>query len=282
MRASAAVARLAASLGQAEARALVAHVLGVEPSRLPLAPDLDAAALARLDALAARRRAGAPLQHLTGRAAFRTVEVAVGPGVFIPRPETELLAGWALERLARLGPDAVVVELCAGSGALSRALAAEHPGPRYLAVELSGAAWPYLVANLAGTAVTPVRGDMAVALPELNGRVDLVVVNPPYVPEAARSALPGDVLADPPEALFAGADGLDALRVVVDAAARLLRPGGWVGAEHDDTHGASAPALFAASGAFEAVADRLDLAGRPRFVVARRGGAQGRRGGLAG
>lgn len=254
-----------------EARQLLAHVLGVEPASLPLVPrvsDADAAALA---ALAARRRAGEPLQHLTGRAFFRSVEVAVGPGVFVPRPETELLAGWALDVL-RAGPgaSAVVVELCAGSGAISRALATEWPGPEYHAVELSGDAWPYLVRNLAGTGVRAVRADMADALPELDGRVDLVVVNPPYVPESVREHLPADVLRDPDVALFAGPDGLAALRVVVVAAARLLRPGGWVGAEHDDTHGAAAPALFAGHGGFADVADHRDLAGRDRFVVARR------------
>nr|NLI50626.1 peptide chain release factor N(5)-glutamine methyltransferase [Propionibacterium sp.] len=269
MRPSAAIR--ATGLPAHEARQLLAHVLGVDLRSLPLVPrvsDADAAALA---ALAARRRTGEPLQHLTGRAFFRTVEVEVGPGVFVPRPETELLAGWALDVL-RAGPgaSAVVVELCAGSGAISRALATELPGPEYHAVELSGEAWPYLVRNLAGTGVRPVLADMAQALPELDGRVDLVVVNPPYVPESVRDTLPADVLHDPDLALFAGSDGLAALRVVVAASARLLRPGGWVGAEHDDTHGATAPALFAAHGGFTDIADHRDLLGRDRFVVARR------------
>lgn len=255
-----------------EARRLLAHVLGVELTSLPLLTDVPDAAGAAFAALAARRAAGEPLQHVTGQAFFRTVEVAVGPGVFVPRPETEALVGWALETL-RAQPSAgslVVVELCAGSGAISRALASEWPGPAYHAVELSPAAWPYLSRNLAGTGVRAVLGDMADALPELDGAVDLVVVNPPYVPESVRDQLPPDVLRDPPEALFAGPDGLGALRVVVKVAARLLRPGGWVGAEHDDTHGLAAPALFAGHGGFTDVAGHRDLTGRDRFVVARR------------
>ena len=166
---------------------------------------------------------------------------------------------------------AVVVELCAGSGAISKALAAEVPGPEYWAVELSPDAWPYLVANLAGKGVHAVAGDMADALHHLDGIVDLVIANPPYVPEDARADLPADVLHDPDLALFSGADGLDALRVVAQVARRLLRPGGLVCAEHDDTHGASAPALFAERG-FTEVTDHLDLAGRPRFVTARAAG----------
>jgi len=115
-----------------------------------------------------------------------------------------------------------------------------------------------------------VEGDMADALHHLDGTVDLVIANPPYVPETARADLPVDVLRDPDLALFSGPDGLEALGVVADVAARLLRPGGWVCAEHDDTHGESAPALFVARG-FDEVSDHLDLAGRPRFVTARAG-----------
>lgn len=271
MRPSAAVARGAAALGSAaESRTLLAFVLGVEPNRLVLQAPLTAADLAAFDGLVASRLAGTPIQHLTGRAHFRGVEVGVGPGVFIPRPETELLAGWALDRLAEIErprAESVVVELCAGSGAISKALAAEFAGPSYWAVEVSADAWPYLVRNLSGTPVRPVFGDMADALGELDGLVDLVVVNPPYVPVSARAELPADVLADPGLALFSGDDGLDAIRLVADVAARLLRPGGRVACEHDDTQGLSAPAVFAARG-FADVIDHPDLNGRPRFVTA--------------
>ena len=282
MRTSAAVARGAARLGSAaESRTLLAHVLGVEPGRLALAPDVTDAQLADLDALVARRLAGEPLQHLTGVAHFRTISVEVGPGVFVPRPETEVMTGWALEclRSRRQPPQGVsLVELCAGSGAISRALASELPGPVYYAVELSETAWPYLMRNLEGTGVQAVHADMNEALHDLDGTVDLVIANPPYVPEAARDTLPTDVLRDPADALFSGPDGLDALRVVARVAARLLRPGGWVCSEHDDTHGDAAPALFRAAG-FVEVADHADMTGRPRFVTARaRASVNGRMG----
>lgn len=273
MRSSAVIASAARRLGvQSEARTLLAHVLGAEPGTLALIPEVSDADAAALDALVARRLAGEPLQHLTGRAFFRSIEVLVGPGVFIPRPETELLAGWALARL-REHPSApgrrrpTVVELCAGSGAISKALAAEFPAGEYHAVELSDAAWPYLISNLTETGVLPVHADMADALPELNGTVDLVVVNPPYVPDGARAELPADVLRDPAMALFSGADGLDALRVVAEVGRRLLRPGGWLGAEHDDSHGLAGPRLLQEAG-FVDVTDHVDLAGRPRYVTA--------------
>lgn len=280
MRPSAAIARGTRTLGSAaEARTLLAHIRGVEVSALALAAEFTDAELAAFDALVQRRLAGEPLQHLTGRAYFAGIEVAVGPGVFIPRPETELLASWALERLEEITKDAehqpVVVELCAGSGAMSRALATQFPAAQYHAVELSADAAAYLTANLADTAVQVVVGDMADALGELDGTVDLLVVNPPYVPVTARADLPRDVLADPDLALFSGADGLDAIRVVVASAGRLLRAGGWVGCEHDDAHGVSAPELFTRAG-FEEVDDHVDLAGRPRFVVGRRPQLPGR------
>jgi release factor glutamine methyltransferase len=161
-----------------------------------------------------------------------------------------------------------VVELCAGSGAVSLALATEWPGLQQWAVERSSDALPYLRRNLAETAVTVVAGDMATALDCLDSRVDVVVANPPYVPEATWAELPADVRdADPKEALVAGPDGLDAIKVVAAVAARLLRPGGVVACEHDDTHGVTAPAIFRAAG-FTDVADHQDLAGRPRFVTA--------------
>lgn len=281
MRASAAVSWASARLNSpAEAQTLVAHVLDVPASQLPLT-DFPDTALLLLEMLVARRLEGEPLQHITGVAAFRSIDVEVGPGVFIPRPETELLAEWALERLReqaarqtgrRFAP-AVVVELCAGSGAITKALASEFTGAEYVAVELSETAWPYLERNLAGTGARCVLGDMATALPELDGVVDLIVVNPPYVPLAVRDELPADVRHDPDTALFSGVDGLDALRLLPAIGRRLLRPGGWLGAEHDDTHRTAAPALFAASG-FSEVTDHDDLAGRPRFVTARWPGAE--------
>lgn len=230
---------------------------------------LDAEQAARLDAAVARRVAGEPVQHITGVAYFRNEALAVGPGVFVPRPETEVMTGWVLDSCAAR-PDPAVVELCAGSGAISRAIAHEaRPPIRQWAVELSDDAVGWLQRNLAGTGVEVVAGDMAGALPELDGTVDVVVANPPYVPLDAYEGLPADVRRfDPPLALFSGADGLDAMRVVVDVAARLLRPGGAVAAEHAEVQHEAVVELFARDGRFAAVVDHRDLAGRWRFVTA--------------
>lgn len=271
MRSSALVARAASALGsQAEARTLVAHVLGVEPTGLLTAPDADGAAATALEALLTRRLAGEPIQHLTGVAPFRHTVVRVGPGVFIPRPETEVMTGWVLDHLLALGRPARVVELCAGSGAISRAIATESAGHAQWAVERADAAVSYLVANLADTGVEVVHADMADALGELDATVDVVVVNPPYIPLGDYEGVPAEVRDhDPAEALFSGADGLDALRVVARVAARLLVGGGWVAAEHAEAQAHSAPRVFLDSGAWDRVADHRDLTGRPRFVTAR-------------
>ncbi|MDI5937050.1 HemK/PrmC family methyltransferase [Micromonospora sp. DH15] len=194
LRPTVAVARAARVLAAAgidaprvEAELLAVHVLGVPRGRLALADGLTPDQLDRYDALVARRADREPLQHLTGSAAFRHLELAVGPGVFVPRPETELLAGWGVDQARAGGP--VVVDLCSGSGAIALAVAQEAPAARVVAVERS----------------------------------------------------PG-----------------------------VLRPGGVLGVEHDDTHGAAVPALLVAAGRFEAVEEHRDLAGRPRFATARR------------
>ncbi|MFT4108721.1 peptide chain release factor N(5)-glutamine methyltransferase [Propionicimonas sp.] len=257
----------------AEARTLLAHALGVEPARLALVHEVPPDAAGAYAALVERRAAGEPVQYLTGRAWFRTVEVGVGPGVFIPRPETELMTGWAIDRLAALPGDPVVVELCAGSGAISAAIAAERPGCRQYAVELSPIAARVAEQNLAGSGVALVEGDMAEALGELDGTVDLVIANPPYIPLEAWEQVAVDVRTHEPEvALFSGADGLDALRVVARVAKRLLRPGGFVCAEHAEVQGGSVVDVFAAAGGYSQVADHPDLNDRPRYVTAVRAG----------
>ena len=278
--ASVTVADVARRLGNpAEARLLVAHVLGVEPGRLLLVEAPDAAASARLDDLVERRLSGVPLQHLTGEAYFRTVRLEVGPGVFVPRPETEVMTGWALGRLAEVAASGVrprVVELCAGSGAISLALTTEFPGADIGCVEISDDAVGWLQRNLAGTDVDIRHQDMADSFTDLDGAVDLVIANPPYIPLEEYEGVPPEVRDyDPSVALFSGADGLDALHVVADVAARLLRPGGWVCAEHADLQGEAAVALFARTGSFGKVADHVDLNGRPRFVVGQRAGRMG-------
>jgi release factor glutamine methyltransferase len=252
-----------------DADELVAHVLEVDRGRLPLAPALTAEQEGRLEELLLRRERREPLQHLLGVAHFRHVELAVGPGVFVPRPETELLAGWAVAR-AQETSEPVVVDLCTGSGAIARAVADEVPAARVHAVELDPAAHDWAARNLAGTGVELRLGDMADAFEELAGRVDVVTCNPPYIPlDAWESVAPEARDHDPDLALFSGDDGLDAIRVVARRAARLLRPGGWVGVEHADAQGESAPAVFAGAGDWTDVRDHADLAGRPRYLTAR-------------
>ncbi len=252
-----------------DAEELLAHTLGVSRSRLMSVDEVEPAAAERFRRLIARRAAREPLQHLTGSAGFRHVELAVGPGVFVPRPETELLAGWAIaEALAR--PDPVVVDLCTGSGAIAAAVVDEVPRARVHAVELDESALGWAERNLAGSGVDLRHGSMADAFADLDAGVDVVVCNPPYIPlEAWESVAPEARDHDPHLALFSGADGLDAFRVLEVTARRLLRPGGVVGAEHADVQGGSAPEIFLRDGRWHDVEDHRDLAGRPRFVTAR-------------
>ncbi len=252
-----------------DADELLAHVLGTTRPLLVAVDDVDPEAAHRFEELVARRAAREPLQHLTGTAAFRYVELAVGPGVFVPRPETELLAGWAVDRARELDA-AVVVDLCTGSGAIARAVADEAPRARVPAVELDEGAFDWATRNLAGVGVDLRLGDMATAFDDLAGTVDIVTCNPPYIPlDAWESVAPEARDHDPQVALFSGADGLDAFRVLERRAALLLRPGGVVGAEHADLQGESAPAVFTGAGRWTEVTDHRDLAGRPRFVTAR-------------
>ena len=253
----------------ADARWLVSHVLECDSAALVLreATPSDQEVAERL---AIRRAAGEPVQYLTGTAPFRYETVAVGPGVFIPRPETELLVDEVLAHVASLPPGPRrVVELCAGSGAIARSLATERGGLTLHAVERSVRAWPWLLKNLDGLGVDCRLGDMADAFHDLNGRVDVVVANPPYVPEGQRGQLPREVSHDPPEALYGGPAGLDAIRVVYRVATRLLVPGGLVALEHDESHAEQVVSLFAEG--FQILRQVRDLAGRPRHLVARRG-----------
>ncbi|MGY1638491.1 peptide chain release factor N(5)-glutamine methyltransferase [Geodermatophilus sp. SYSU D00742] len=259
-----------------DAELLLTHVLAVPRTRLLTLDDVPGDAAARFDALLDQRADRVPLQHLTGRAPFRHLELAVGPGVFVPRPETELLVEWALERLTGVA-EPVVVDLGAGSGAIALSIAAEHPAARVVAVERDAGAIGWTRHNAAARAaagdrpVEVVGGDMTSpqVLTRLDGAVDLVVSNPPYVPDGAR--VPREVADhDPPLALWGGPDGLDVVRGLLRTAARLLRPGGHLGVEHADQQGSALPALVRAHGGFDDVVDHPDLAGRPRFTTARR------------
>lgn len=257
-----------------DAAELLAHVLGTTRGALLLGPEVGPDQTERYDALVARRAAREPLQHLLGVAWFRHVSVEVGPGVFVPRPETELLAGWAIEHATALvaaGESPVVVDLCTGSGVIAKAVADEVPQARVHAVELDPPAHAWAERNLAGTGVELRLGDLATAFEDLAGQVDVLVSNPPYVPlEAWESVAVEARDHDPHLALFSGDDGLDAIRVLDRRGAVLLRPGGVVGIEHADAQGESAPAVLSRSGRWEEVRDHRDLAGRPRYLTARR------------
>jgi len=254
---------------EADVQLLLAHVLDVSLGRVALVEALSDEQADRMDALVARRASREPLQHLTGEASFRYVDLEVGPGVFVPRPETELLAGWAVEQATALETP-VVVDLCTGSGAIAKAVAHEVPHARVHAVELSEDAYPWAERNLRGTGVDLRQGDMATAFEDLLGTVDVVVCNPPYIPLEAWESVAAEARDhDPHLALFSGDDGLDAMRVLERRAAALLRPGGVVGAEHADVQGESAPGVFVAAGRWADVRDHEDLAGRARFLTAR-------------
>jgi release factor glutamine methyltransferase len=258
-----------------DAELLAAHVLAVPRGRLVLIDELSDEQEHTFEELVARRCRREPVQHLTGRAGFRGLDLHVGPGVFTPRPETELLAGWAVEAAravrASTGSDPVVVDLCTGSGAIAGAVASEVPGAQVHAVELSPQAHDYAERNLAGTGVDLRLGDAATAFEDLDRSVDVVVANPPYIPLSAYETVAEEARRhDPPLALWSGDDGLDVIRVVERAASRLLRGGGVVGCEHADAQGDAVPAVFSGTGRWTAVSDHADLAGRPRWTTARR------------
>ncbi|WP_297740155.1 peptide chain release factor N(5)-glutamine methyltransferase [uncultured Tessaracoccus sp.] len=252
-----------------DARLLVAEACETDVSQLLTRWEVTPGEQQRARALARRRVEGEPVQHITGEAFFRYETLHVGPGVFIPRPETELVAGKAIELLAARPPDRRrVVELCAGSGAIIRSIVRELGGVEAFANERSTDAEPWLRRNLSDVDVTVDIGCMSTAFPKLDATVDLVVVNPPYVPERVRDWLPKDVVGrDPHAALFAGPDGLDAMPVVATTAARLLRPGGTLVVEHDESHQAQVIQIFRRAG-FAAAEGYRDLTGRDRFVTA--------------
>ena len=260
-----------------DAEALAAFVLGCPRAHLHVAGDMSAGQRTVFSELVTRRVARVPLQHLTGSAPFRYLEVAVGPGVFVPRPETESVAGWCIDALLvdRAGaPGApvfrpLVVDLCTGSGAIALSIAHEVKGAVVHAVERERAAYDWAVRNATGTRVVMHHADAADALHELDGTVDLVVANPPYLPDAHRDQVDPEVRDhDPDAALWGGPDGLAGPRLIEDAARRLLRDGGLVAVEHADDQGTSVAALFRASGEWSHVAVRQDLGGRDRFVTA--------------
>ena len=259
-----------------DARALAVHVLGlVKPSDLLMVDDLDEQTATAYDALVARRADRVPLQHLTGSVGFRYIELEVGPGVFVPRPETESVVQFAVDAL--MGVDApLCVDLCTGSGTIAFALANEVARATVHAVERDPDALAWTRRNAANCVkagdpeVQLHLGSAEDALPDFDGTLDLVISNPPYVATTESHIPDPEVLDhDPGIALWAGEDGLDVIRLVEQAARRLLKPGGLVVVEHSDRQGRTAPELFEQAGGWVEIADHKDYADRDRYVTAR-------------
>lgn len=275
-------ARLLAAAGvpsaEHDARALAAHALGVERLEPALAPTPPAEFFPTFAALVERRCARVPLQHIVGHAAFRYLTLTVRPGVFVPRPETELVAERAIDEARRLvadGREPVVVDLCCGSGAIAVAVATEVPGAVVSAVDVSVDAVALTRENAVacGARLRVEHGDATdpAVLADLDGTVDVVVSNPPYIPPDAIPVDPEVRDHDPAIALYGGGDdGLAVPQAVVARAAALLRAGGLLVMEHADVQGEQVRALVAATEAFEQVTTSPDLTGRDRMVEARR------------
>ena len=234
-----------------------------------LGPDI----LAQFTEMVERRAAREPLQHITGRAPFRSMELEIGPGAFVPRPETEQVAQFAIDALRAAGtPNPIGVDLGTGSGAIALAMATEVPHARVFGVENSPEAFIWARRNQRGTGAdnaTIVFIDLADALPELNGTVDVVISNPPYIPLGAIPRDPEVRLFDPEHALYGGEDGLDVVHAVSATAQRLLYPGGTLVIEHGELQGAAIADLLRADG-WNAVATHRDLVGRDRATTALR------------
>ncbi|KZX21133.1 peptide chain release factor N(5)-glutamine methyltransferase [Rathayibacter tanaceti] len=273
-----AVGRLAAAhvpTPDVDAELLLGHVLGLGrgqlQARLITGLALDERAQAALESAIERRAAREPLQHITGVAPFRSLELAVGPGVFVPRPETEGVAQIAIDALrAVVDPSPLAVDLGTGSGALALALAHEVPHARVIGVENAPEAFIWARGNRERLGLENARiifDDLARALPELDGTVSVVVSNPPYIPAAAIPRDPEVRLFDPPSALYGGEDGLDVVRSLSVTALRLLRPGGVLVIEHGELQGAAIRALLTADG-WRGSTTQRDLTGRDRATVA--------------
>lgn len=259
----------------ADAELLLCHLTGWTRGEVAakafMGAELADDVLHRLEPLAARRAAREPLQHITGEAPFRSLVLSVGPGVLVPRPETELVAEWAIEALAQVpSPEPRAVDLGTGSGALALSLATEVPRSRVWAIERSDIAADWAERNIARWGdgrVTLVRDDVGRAAPELDGTIDVVVANPPYIPDGDK---PADLEVsgfDPAEALFGGIDGLRDIRLFITRSRALLRPGGTLVMEHGDQQGAAVRKLAEEAG-FRMTATHTDLLRRERALTA--------------
>ena len=274
VRATAELAEEGVPSPEADAVALAAFALGSDVAevrrRMVMLDEPDPGFLDRYAGLVAERGARIPLQHLTGRAGFRRLELSVGPGVFVPRPETEFVAGLAIDAALALEAP-LVVDLCTGSGAIALAVADEVPAATVYAVELGREAHAWAERNVAdsGLAVDLRQGDATEALPELEGTVDVVVSNPPYIPLGMVPLDPEVRDHDPELALYGGSeDGLAIPLAVAARAAVLLRHGGLLVIEHADSQGVTLPGALRRTGEWTEVADHDDLTGRPRATTA--------------
>lgn len=258
-----------------DAELLAAHVLGLGRGEVQAAAirgdELDADAAEQLDAVVGRRCAREPLQHITGWAPFRHLTLAVGPGVFVPRPETEIVAQFAIDALASAAsPSPIAVDLGTGSGAIALAMATEVPHARVFAAENSVDAFVWARENAVHVGAQNARiafVDLEEAFRELDGSVSVVVSNPPYVPDDAIPRDPEVRLYDPPQALYGGPDGLDVVRVLSRTAQRLLHSGGTLVIEHGEWQGRGVRDILAADG-WRAAATHPDLTMRDRATTA--------------
>ncbi|AZS40895.1 Release factor glutamine methyltransferase [Microbacterium oxydans] len=258
-----------------DAELLAGHVLGRRRGEVQAAivrgdrvDDADAVAL---DSVVARRAAREPLQHITGTAPFRHLDLAVGPGVFVPRPETETVVQYAIDALVNSAePAPIGIDLGTGSGAIALAMATEVPHARIFAAELSEDAHAWATRNVEGVEnLTLVLSDLRDAFPELDGTASVVISNPPYVPDAAVPRDPEVRLFDPAMALYGGEDGLDIVRVLSGRALGLLRPGGLLVIEHGELQGESIREILTVDG-WRAAATHRDLTLRDRATTALR------------
>lgn len=260
-----------------DAELLVGHILGISRGGVQARVATDAAIgtdeAIELTEFVERRAAREPLQYITGVAYFRSLELAVGPGVFVPRPETESVVQHAVDALRAVAtPEPLAVDLGTGSGAIALALATEVPHSRVYGVEVSPRAYVWTRQNFRSVGAdnaVPVFHDLAGALPELDGLVDVVVSNPPYIPTGAIPRDPEVRLHDPELALYGGEDGLDVVRQVSETAARLLHSGGTLVLEHGELQSAAIADLLAHDG-WRAIAHHRDLSGRDRATTALR------------
>ena len=256
-----------------DAELLACYCLGISRSELQLliatSQPFPAKHLDMFHSVLARRVAREPLQHITGSAPFRHLELKVGPGVFTPRPETEQVVDFALEKISKV-ENPIIVDLCSGSGAIAISLTTEIPVSKVFAVELSKDAYGYLLQNAAsyGLSEDNLRNeDLQNSLFELDGQVDLVISNPPYIPN---DAIPIDLevqLHEPSMSLYGGVDGLDVVRQISIRAKSLLKSGGLLVLEHADSQSSAIGKLLLAEGWIEIDA-RADLAGKERMISA--------------